>query len=316
MKILVMGAGAVGGCYGGLLARSGADVTFVARGDNLAAIRERGLRAQTATHGDFTAHPKAVDRLDGAWTADLILFCVKGYHNAQAIADMAPAVGDNTAILTLQNGIGGGDQLADRFGADKVLLGAAYIDAMRKAPGVVAQRGSPPRIVFGEESGKISDRAKAIEETLRRAGIDAELSPNILTALWGKLIYICALSGMMCITRTSFAEVLDTPETCALARQVMQEAFEVGRASGAALDDGIVDSVMAGFQAEKDDLLSSMFLDLQAGNPLEVSLINGAVARIGKRVGVATPANSVIAACLTIADNRARGIGAAASGAS
>ena len=308
MKILVMGAGAIGGCYGGLLARAGEDVTFLARGDNLRAIQERGLRVESATHGDFTARPKAVERLGGDWQADLILFCVKGYHNAQAMADMAAAVGERTTILTLQNGIGSGEQLGDRFGADKVLLGAAYIDAMRKAPGVAAQRGSPPRIVFGEPNGAVSERAKAIERTLRGAGIEAELSSNILTALWGKLIYICALSGMMCITRAPFADVLDTPETRALALEAMREAQAVGLASGAALDEGIVDSVMAGFEEEKGDLLSSMFLDLEAGRPLEIGLINGAVARIGREVGVATPVNGFIAACLSIADKRARGV--------
>ncbi len=306
MKILIMGTGAIGGCYGGLLARSGEDVVFMARGDNLKAIRERGLRVQSATFGEFSVRPEAVDALDGAWTADLALFCVKGYHNEQAIADMSPAVGEDTTILTLQNGIGGGDRLGERFGIGSVLLGAAYIDAERTAPGVVAQRGSPPRIVLGEAHGELSERAQAVADVLNRAGIETEISSSILTALWSKLIYICALSGMTCITRASFAEVLETPETLAMTRQVMDEALKVGQASGVALDDGITDTVMAGFHEEKGGLVSSMYIDLTAGNPLEVSLINGAVARIGKEVGVFTPANTFINACLSIADNRAR----------
>lgn len=306
MKILIMGAGAIGGCYGGMLARSGEDVLFVARGDNLRAIRERGLRVESATFGDFTVQPDAVNKLDGSWTADLVLFCVKGYHNEQAMSDMSPAVGAHTTILTLQNGIGSGEQLAQYFGADKVLLGAAYIDAERAEPGVFAQRGSPPRIVLGEDSGEVSDRAQAIADALRAACIETEVSPNVLTALWSKLVYICALSGMSCITRASFSDVLDTPETYAMTMQVMREALKVGQASGVALDDGLPDSVMAGFLEEKGGLISSMHTDLTAGNPLEVSLINGAVARIGKEVGVSTPANSFISACLKIADNSAR----------
>ena len=306
MKILIMGTGAIGGCYGGLLARSGEDVVFMARGDNLKAIRERGLRVKSATFGEFSVRPEAVGALDGAWTADLALFCVKGYHNEQAIADMSPAVGEGTTILTLQNGIGGGDRLGERFGIDSVLLGAAYIDAERTAPGVVAQRGSPPRIVLGEAHGELSERAQVVADVLNRAGIETEISSSILTALWSKLIYICALSGMTCITRASFAEVLETPETLAMTRQVMDEALKVGQASGVALDDGITDTVMAGFHEEKGGLVSSMYIDLTAGNPLEVSLINGAVARIGKEVGVFTPANTFINACLSIADNRAR----------
>ena len=305
MKILIMGAGATGGCYGGLLARSSEDVVLLARGDNLNAIRERGMQVDSETFGSFTVRPQAVDVLDGTWTADLIMFCVKGYHNEQALSDMSPAVGDSTTILTLQNGIGGGEQIAKRFGS--VLLGAAYIDAERTAPGMFAQRGSPPRIVLGEESGEATERAKAIADVLRSADIEAEVLPNVLTALWSKLIYICALSGMTCITRASFSEVLETPETHAMTMQVMTEALKVGQASGVPLDDGLVDSVMVGFQEEKGGLISSMHTDLMAGNPLEVSLINGAVARIGKEVGVNTPVNSMIATCLTIADKRARG---------
>lgn len=306
MKVLIMGTGAVGGCYGGLLARSGTDVTFAARGDNLQAIREQGLRVESATFGEFTVRPNAVDMLEGSWTADLVLFCVKGYHNEQAMADMSPAIGEGTTILTLQNGIGSGEQLANCFGPEKVLLGAAYIDAERTAPGVFAQRGSPPRIVLGEENGELTERAKAIADMLRKADIETEVSSNVLTALWSKLVYICALSGMSCITRASFSDVLDTPETYAMTMQVMEEALKVGQASGVPLDDGLPESVMAGFQEEKGGLISSMHTDLMAGNPLEVSLINGAVARIGNEVGVATPANSFISACLSIADNRAR----------
>lgn len=308
MKILIMGTGAIGGCYGGLLARSGEDVLFVARDDNLGAVRGCGLRVESTTFGDFNVQPDAVDKLDGSWTADLVLFCVKGYHNEQAMSDMSPAVDDHTTILTLQNGIGSGEQLARYFGADKVLLGAAYIDAERTEPGVFTQRGSPPRIVLGEESGEVSDRAQAIADVLRAACIETEVSPNVLTALWSKLVYICALSGMSCITRAPFSDVLETPETYTMTMQVMKETLRVGQASGVPLDDGLPDSVMAGFLEEKDGLISSMHTDLIAGNPLEVSLINGAVARIGKEVGVSTPANSFISACLTIADNKARGV--------
>ncbi len=307
MKVLIMGTGAIGGCYGGLLARSGEDVVFAARGDNLKAIRERGLKVESATFGTFSVQPQAVDVLDGSWKADLVLFCVKGYHNEQAMSDVSPAVGEGTTILTLQNGIGSGDQLSDLFGADKVLLGAAYIDAERTEPGVFAQRGSPPRIVLGEVNGEISTRAQSVAEVLRSAEIETEVSSNVLTALWSKLVYICALSGMSCITRASFSEVLDTPETYEMTMQVMTEALEVGQASGVPLEDGLPESVMAGFLEEKGGLISSMHTDLMAGNPLEVSLINGAVARIGREVGVNTPVNSFISACLTIADRKARG---------
>ncbi len=305
MKVLVMGAGAVGGYFGGVLARRGEDVTLIARGEQLKAIRERGLRVESAAHGAFVVRPRAVERADGTWQADLVLYCVKSYDSPQAIEAMRPAVGPATTVLTLQNGVGSGDALAAAFGRGRVLLGAAYIEAMRKAPGVVAQAGSQ-RIVFGEEDGRRTPRALRVLDTLKGAGIDAVLSPDIHRDLWNKLIFICALSGMSCITRASFAEVLDTPETLELTWRVMREAEAVGRARGIPLDKDIVEATMAEFQATKQDLISSMYLDLQAGNPLELDVINGAVVRIGRELGVPTPVNEFIVACLRIANSRAQ----------
>ena len=306
MKVLVMGTGAVGGYFGGVLSKGGEDVVFVARGQHLEAIESGGLRVESVTSGDFTIHPPVQDKLDGSWQADLALFCVKGYQNEQAINTIRPAVGDGTTVLTLQNGIGSADQLANAFGRENVLSGAAYVDAMRKAPGVVAELGGECRIVFGEEDGCETERATRIRDTLHKVGIETHLSRNVSKVLWNKLIYICALSGMTCITRASFAEVMGTPETLDLTWRVMREAAEAGRAKGIDLDKDVVESTMAGFQEYKEDLISSMHLDLEAGNPLEIAFLNGAVSRIGKEVGVATPVNDFITACLSIADGKAR----------
>ena len=153
-----MGSGGVGGYYGALLFRSGQDVTFVARGEHLDAIRDQGLRVESVTSGDFTVHPPATDRPSGAWKADMVLFCVKGYDNAGAIATMGPALGADTSVLTLQNGIGSGDELASAFGDKSVLLGLTYINAVRRGPGVVAELGGACNIVFGEEDGGLTPR--------------------------------------------------------------------------------------------------------------------------------------------------------------
>ena len=306
MRILVMGAGAVGGYFGGVLARSGADVTFVARGSQLEAMKGRGLRVESDVSGSFTVHPPAVERPDGSWEADLVIYCVKSYQNEAAMETMRPGVGESTSILTLQNGIGSGEQLADAFGRDRVLLGATYIDAARTSPGVVVQEGSDCRIVFGEEDGRETPRAVKVRDALQQHGIDAILSEDVLKALWTKLVYICALSGMTCITRASFAEVMDTPETLELSLQVMREAVQVGKANGVELDDGLVDATLAEFRRSRDNLTSSMYLDLLAGNPLEVQVLNGAVSRLGRDLGISTPANDFITTCLSVADQRAR----------
>ena len=213
---------------------------------------------------------------------------------------VAPAVGDRTTILTLQNGIGGGDQLASRFGADKVLLGAAYIDAMRIRPGVVADVGNSARIIFGHTDGRRTESAKRTEVILKQAGIDAVLSENVMTALWNKLVYICALSGMSCITRAPFHDVLRCPETLGMTERVMREAYHVGKAEGVSLDDDLVETTLAGFLQE-ENFVSSMYLDLVAGKPLELDVLNGAVSRKGKALGVPTPTNDFITACLSIA---------------
>ena len=305
MKILVMGSGAIGGYYGAVLFSSGHEVTFVARGAHLDAIKRDGLRVESVKSGDFTIRPRAVEKPDDSWKADLALFCVKGYDNPVAIKVMEPAVSPDTAIVTLQNGIGSGDELAAVFGRERVLLGATYIDAVRKGPGVVAETGGLTGIVFGERDGGQSPRAVRIRNAFVEAGIDCELSSSVATELWKKLIFICALSGMTCITNGTLAEVLDTPETNALGLQVMREAAAVAVASGVELDEDVVEDRMAALEAGKHTFRSSMKTDLDRGNPLEVGVLNGAVARLGKELGMATPVNEFITACLAVPHNRA-----------
>ena len=307
MNVLVMGSGAVGGYFGGLLARDGHDVLFVARGEHAEAMKDHGLAVKSVTSGDFLIErPQVTDRPDGSFKADMVLFCVKGYSNEDAIGVIRPAVYEDTTILTLQNGIGGGDLLAMAFGKRKVLLGAAYVEASRTGPGAVKEVGGQCKIVLGEEDGRTTTRAVAVDATLRHAGIATDLTGDVLSGLWTKLIFICALSGMTCITRESMARVLATPETLDLTKRVMKEAATVARAKGIAVADDVEDRHLTYFKAHADVLFSSMYLDLTRGNPLEVGVLNGAVSRIGGDVGVATPVNDFITACLTPYDRRAR----------
>jgi 2-dehydropantoate 2-reductase len=305
MRILVMGAGAVGGYFGAVLSRGGQEVTLVARGRHLEAIKRDGLRVESVASGDFTVRPPAIERPDGTWKADLVLYCVKSYDNPDATAAMGPAVGDDTTVLTLQNGIGSGDELSSVFGSEKVLLGVTYIDAAVRRPGVVSEVGGPCNIVFGEQNGRVTPRVPAVRNALEAAGVDVRLSSDIVKELWNKLIYACALSGMTCVTRASFAEVLKTPATFELTLRVMREAEAVGRARGVDLDDGIVETTMASFQQAEGVAISSMQADLERGRPLEIGVLNGAIARTGRELGIATPVNEFISGCLTPAHDRA-----------
>jgi 2-dehydropantoate 2-reductase len=304
MKVLVVGAGGVGGYYGGVLSKSGEDVTLLARGEHLRAIQDRGLLLKSETSGSFTVSPRAVERPDGSWMADLALFCVKSYQNQKAIEAMAPAIGDETNILTLQNGIGAGTELGETFGSDKVLLGATYIDGWIESPGVVGEGGLSVRTVFGEETGVETDRTVRVLEMFNRAGIDAELSTDIFSALWSKLLLICGLSGMSCITQGSIQAVLETPVTRELTRRLLTEVKEVGTAKGVRFDEGIVDRSMALLHEERKAITSSMYLDMVAGKPLEIGVLNGAVSSAGKEVGIETPINDFVTACLTVVDGR------------
>ncbi len=305
MKILVMGAGGVGGYYAGALSRAGHDVTIVARGEHLAAIARDGLRVESVSFGDFTVHPAVTDRPDESHAADLVLFCVKGYDNPAAIELIRPAVGPGASVLTLQNGIGAGDQLEAAFGPGKVLLGATYIDGDKKAPGIVAETGKSPLIVFGERDGSVTERAERVRAAFDGAGVPIELSRNVTRALWEKLVYICGWSGMICVTRAFFPEIFETPEAETMTRMAMEEARAVGQAKGIDLEDDVVEATLDEFRNVGENPVSSMFTDLRKGGRLEIEVLNGAVSRMGWETGVATPVNDFITACLLVPHNRA-----------
>ena len=305
MKVLVMGSGGVGGYYGAVLHRAGNDVTFVARGEHLEAIRRDGLRVESVGSGNFTIHPMATERPDPSHAADLVLYCVKGYDNDEVIPLLAPAVAAHTSVLTLQNGIGSGDVLSQAFGVEKVLLGATYIDAKKPAPGVVAETGRVREIVFGEGHGAFGPRAVKVRDAMAAAGINVELTDSVASELWGKLLYICALSGMICITRATFPEILANPGTEQMTWDVMREVEAVAEARGISLRANAVEQTMERLRAVTGGGISSMYTDLQAGGRLEVSVLNGAVSRFGRESSVSTPVNDFITACLTIAHDRA-----------
>ena len=305
MKVLVMGPGGVGGYYGGVLSRDGHEVTLVARGEHLEAISRDGLRVESLNSGNFTARPGVTDRPGEEHAADLVLFCVKGYDNETAIELIRPAVGPDTAVLTLQNGIGSGDQLGAALGADRVLLGATYIDGSKRGPGFVTETGKSPLVVFGEQDGRITERAERIRAAFADAGVPVELSRNVEKALWEKLVYITGWSGMICCTRTFFPEILETPEAAAMTRTVMGETLAVARARGIDLAEDIVETTLDEFRDVGDDPVSSMFTDLRGEGRLEVEVLNGAVSRMGREVGVPTPGNDFITACLLVPHNRA-----------
>ena len=293
MKIAIMGAGAVGAYYGGALARSGADVVLVARGDHASAMRLEGLRVESHW-GDYAVHPDVALTPDQAGVADLVLHCVKLYSNAETIPTMRPLVGEGTVLLSVQNGITGGHSLASRFGWGNVLQGATYIETSIAGPGHIVQTGSSARIELGERDGSVTDRVEMIREVLSVPGIQVDVSSDIRASLWSKMVSIGALGTIVTAARATLSEILETQGGTETIRTVMEEIVACGKANGVKFANGIVDAKLADAVAEADEFQSSLQSDLNRGGKLELDDILGAAVRLGRASGTPMPVSTAL----------------------
>ena len=295
MKILLMGSGGVGGLYGGRLAHAGCDVTFVARGAHLAAIREHGLLIESEAHGNTHIKPvKVTDDPLSAGTPDLILFTVKLWDTEAVARSLKPIVGPNTAVLSLQNGVVKDDILRGVFGEAALMGGVAYVGTHIARPGVINQVGTLQRLVFGEYDGKKSARSEALLAALLKAGIQAELSNDIRRTLWEKYTFLVGLSGATASMRATIGPVRENPQTRAFLHGLMKEAVAVGRALGVALPENYADDRLKFADSVPGAMDSSLHHDLKNGNRLEVEWLAGGVVQLGKKVGVPTPCNRAV----------------------
>ena len=297
MRIAVMGAGSIGGYFGGMLSQGGNEVTLIARGAHLDAIRSNGLQIIT-DDDEFIVECRATDYPGQVGPVDLVLLTVKTYHNQEAIPAMVEMLSPNTTVLCLQNGIDSFEAAARCHGAEKVLPGAAYIDVSLEGPGVVRQIGKDVEIVFGEPDGVDSPRCESISATFRKAGIPAQLSNNIQRTLWTKFLYIATTAGVMSLSRQTMDQLLPLPEWRRVIMGCMEEISAVGLASGVDLDQNIVQDTIEYIEGALEEMHASMHADILAGRPLELEALNGAVVRAGISAGVPTPINDVIYAAL------------------
>lgn len=288
MKITVMGAGGIGGCYGGLLAQAGNDVTLIARGAHLAAIKEKGLQL-IQPEGDFTVAVAATDDPSQVGPVELVIFSVKAHQNSKAVPLIEPLIGEDTTILTIQNGVESAEELGQDYGAERVLPGSAYLLSNITSPGVIKQLSLVPRVAFGESNGDRSQRAIAIRDTFCEANIEAELSDNISKALWSKLLYNSPANAMASAARLSPRDLIEYPHGAAMFRSAIQEVANVGTAYGIPFGQDDVQGAMDLITARPMGARGSMQADLEAGRPLELEAIVGSVRRIGRKVNVPTP---------------------------
>ena len=288
MKILVMGSGGVGGYFGAKLARAGEDVVLVARGAHLEAIRTHGLKVKSAIDGEFVVGSRATGDPGSAGIADLVLFCVKSYDTEAAADAIRPAVGPETAVLSLQNGVDNEEKLERIVGPAHVLGGTAYVFATIESPGVIAH-STGGRIVFGELDGAASPRAQRILETFQRAAIPAERTSRIQQVLWEKYLFITAQGGITALTRCAIGLIRTTPQTRRMYRLILEELAAVAKAAGIDLPPQTVDDLMATADKLVSTLTSSLHYDLTHGRRLELEALQGHAVRLGEKLGVPTP---------------------------
>lgn len=298
MRIAVMGTGGTGGYYGALLARSGQEVSFLARGAHLRAIREKGLQIKSV-FGDFSIKPGvATDKATDIGAVDLLLFCTKTYDTDQAAQAAKPLVGPQTSILSIQNGVDAAERLGVVLGREHMLAGATWISSAIEAPGIIRQASDFRRLVFGELDGSRSQRSEAIFDAFQKAGITVELSTHVLEVLWTKFVFISAVSAFGSLTRLPVASYRGVPETRALLTAIMHEVAAVARASGIDLPSDVVDKALAFIDSQGPNIKASMQLDVESGHRTELESIIGVIGRKGREMGVQTPVADFVYASL------------------
>ncbi|GMQ95775.1 MAG: 2-dehydropantoate 2-reductase [Gammaproteobacteria bacterium] len=299
MKIAVMGSGGVGGYFGARLAAADNDVSFIARGAHLEAIRGQGLRVQSPL-GDVHIDPAAAtDDPAEVGPVDVVLFATKLYDTESAGQQCRAFIGADTAVISLLNGVDSEERLGRILGAEHVVGGVARISAGIAEPGVIQHHARFAEIEFGEPDGRKSARLQAFLAAATEAKIDAQLSDDINTAIWQKFVMIASFSAVTTLTRLPAGPIRDNPRTWSLMQAAAHEAGAVARARGVGLAENAVDDVVKLMGALPDGMKASMLTDLERGKPLELEWLSGAVCRLGRETGVDTPVHRVVLAALS-----------------
>jgi len=295
MHIAMMGSGGVGGYFGGRLVAGGCDVTFIARGKHLQAIRSHGLKIESRDMGDVVVNPaKATDNPEEVGVVDYVVVAVKLWDTGAIGRAILPMLGSKTTVLSLQNGVEADEILAGIVGAKRLIGGAAFIASSIAEPGVIKHIGTMQRVVIGEHSGGSSPRVKALHEALRKGEVVAEVSDDVQRTVWEKFVFLVGLSATTTLLRTPLGPIREDLENRALFLDVMRETVSVGRARGVTLPKDYAENRLEFADGLPTDMTSSMHHDLENGNPLELAWLSGAVIRFGQDAGIPTPVNQMI----------------------
>jgi 2-dehydropantoate 2-reductase len=303
MRILVIGAGAVGGYFGGRLADAGRDVTFLVRGRRSEAIRQHGLRI-LSPHGNATLAPKLISPDEIAGPYDLIILCVKAYSLPEAMNDFAAAVGPNSIILPLLNGMRHLELLTRRFGEDNVIGGVCLIAAKIDPEDRIVQLTDIHRLVYGERTASVPARISALNEAMQGAMFDARASANILQEMWEKWVLLASLGAATCLLRGNIGEIEAIPAGADLSRAILSECGAISSACGYTPGAAFLARTEKVLTNRGSSLTSSMYRDLISNAPVEVDQILGDLLERGRRFDTTTPL--LEAACVSLRIHQAR----------
>jgi 2-dehydropantoate 2-reductase len=307
MRIAIFGTGGAGGYFGAQLARAGEDVTFIARGEHLQAIRTQGLRVETAQEEIIIRPAQATDDPAQVGAVDAVLVGVKTWQIKDAARAMQPMMTPQTFVAPLQNGVEAAAHLAEVLGAQHVLSGLCGTISRVVAPGRILSLGETNFIKFGELDNHRSERVENLREAFARAGVKAEVPSDIQAAVWEKFIFVAPYGGVGAVSRAPAGVVRTLPETRRMLERGMQEILAVARARQVSLPDGIVEKSMALLDALDPSATTSLQRDIAAGRPSELDAWNGAVVRLGSAAGVPTPLHEFIYHSLLPQELHARG---------
>ena len=298
MRIAVVGAGGVGGGFGAALTKAGADVTFIARGAHLAAMKSQGLKIQGGRGETHLVPTKATDNPAEIDPVDIVLFCVKLWDVESAGEAIKPLVGPDTAVIPLQNGIDAAERLIPILGPKAVMGGVAQISASIVAPGVIQQVGTFMRMIFGELDGKRSKRAEDFFALCQKAGFDVTLSEQILTDLWMKFILLACNASITAATRQPLGKLREDADLRPIMVAAFQETIDIGRAKGVTLPADALAKILDFVGHAPPAMKASMALDLERGNRLELPWLGGKVVELGRQLKIPTPVHGVMYAVL------------------
>lgn len=298
MRIAIMGAGAVGGYYGGRLAQAGHDVALLTRGEHLHAIRARGLALKGPAGDAVIPGVQATDDAAQVAPVDVVLFCVKLYDTEDAARAIAPLLAKGGVCITLQNGVDGYQRIGAIVGHDRMLGGLAFVSALIEAPGVIRYKSKAPAIKFGESDGRISERATRFRDACVAAGIGAEVVADIRAALWHKFVGLAVNASLTSLVRQPAGVCYHDPDLLALALAGFSEGAAIAGAMGIKLPDDIVEWQVRNHQNFPADMFASMYHDVARGRRLELESFSGLIVRKGRELGVPTPFHAMAYACL------------------